>query len=207
MSKMDLDGEWEERLRDAERLAAGVPALATSATEGIGLEGIAALLAGGRTGVLLGPSGSGKSELTNALLGERRQETRPVRKSDARGRHATTRRELFRLPAGGLLIDTAGLREYQPWGAEGELEGVFGEVAELAAGCRFRDCRHDGEPGCAVQRALGDGSLDWERFEHYLRLRREQAHQEARRSAPANRTEKERWKKISKMQKELKRDW
>ena len=207
LNKIDLDSEWGERLRDAEQLAPGVRAMATSATEGIGLELISAALSGGRTGALLGPSGSGKSELTNALLGERRQETRSVRASDARGRHATTRRELFRLPCGGLLIDTAGLREYQPWAAEGELEGVFGDVAELAARCRFRDCRHEGEPGCAVQEALGEGGLEWTRFEHYLRLRREQAYQETRRSTTANRAEKEKWKKISKMQKAQRRDW
>ena len=141
--------------------------------------------------------------LVNALLGEARQETGPIREDDARGRHTTTRRELFRLPDGGLLIDTAGLREFQPWEADSELDAVFPEVAELAAQCRFRDCRHEGEPGCAVQQALGDGSLDARRFEHYLRLKREQAYQAQKRDLGAQLAEKARWKKIAQWQKDL----
>ena len=123
--------------------------------------------------------------------------------SEAISAHTTTRRELFRLPSGGLLIDTAGLREFQPWDAAGDLDAVFPEVAELAAKCRFRDCRHEGEPGCAVQLALGDGSLDARRFEHYLRLKREQAYQEQKRDLGAQLAEKTRWKKIAQWQKDL----
>ena len=156
--------------------------------------------------VLLGPSGVGKSALANALLGEARQATGPIREEDARGRHTTTRRELFRLPSGGLLIDTAGLREFQPWAAAAELDAVFPEVAALAAHCRFRDCRHKGEPGCAVQLALGDGSLDARRFEHYLRLKREQAYQAQKRDLGAQLAEKTRWKKIGQWQKDIQKN-
>ena len=203
LNKADLCDDIGGRVREAQAAAPEVAVLAVSAIEGWGVEELRPWLAEGRTGVLLGPSGVGKSALVNALLGEARQETGPIREDDARGRHTTTRRELFRLPDGGLLIDTAGLREFQPWEADSELDAVFPEVAELAAQCRFRDCRHEGEPGCAVQQALGDGSLDARRFEHYLRLKREQAYQAQKRDLGAQLAEKARWKKIAQWQKDL----
>ena len=203
LNKADLCDDIGGRVREAQAAAPEVAVLAVSAIEGWGVEELRPWLAEGRTGVLLGPSGVGKSALVNALLGEARQETGPIREDDARGRHTTTRRELFRLPDGGLLIDTAGLREFQPWEADSELDAVFPEVAELAAQCRFRDCRHEGEPGCAVQQALGDGSLDARRFEHYLRLKREQAYQAQKRDLGAQLAEKTRWKKIAQWQKDL----
>jgi ribosome biogenesis GTPase / thiamine phosphate phosphatase len=201
LNKADLCDDIAGCLREAGSVAPDVSAVALSALEGWGVEELRPWLDGGRTGVLLGPSGVGKSALINALLGAAVQATQPVRAGDERGRHTTTRRELFRIPSGGMLIDTAGLREFQPWGAGDGLESVFPDVAELAAQCRFRDCRHEGEPGCAVQQALGDGSLDSRRFEHYLRLKREQAYQAMRSSASAGRVEKERWKAIAKLQK------
>jgi len=203
LTKADLCADVGARVREAQAAAPDVAVVALSALEGWGVDELRSWLGAGRTGVLLGPSGVGKSALVNALLGEARQATGPVREEDARGRHTTTRRELFRLPDGGLLIDTAGLREFQPWDAAGDLDAVFPEVAELAAHCRFRDCRHEGEPGCAVQQALGDGSLDLRRFEHYLRLKREQAYQEQKRDLGAQLAEKTRWKKIAQWQKDL----
>jgi ribosome biogenesis GTPase / thiamine phosphate phosphatase len=203
LNKADLCDDIAGRVREAQSAVADAPIMALSATEGWGVDELRPWLADGRTGVLLGPSGVGKSALVNALTGAGIQETQPVREEDARGRHTTTRRELFRIPTGGLLIDTAGLREFQPWGAGDELDSVFPEVAALAEQCRFRDCRHEAEPGCAVQRALGDGSLEARRFEHYLNLKREQAYQEQKRDLGAQLAEKARWKKIAVWQKEL----
>lgn len=206
LNKADLCDDVGGRVREAQSAVTDAPVTAVSATEGWGVDELRSWLAAGRTGVLLGPSGVGKSALANALLGEARQATGPIREEDARGRHTTTRRELFRLPSGGLLIDTAGLREFQPWDAASDLDAVFPEVAELAAKCRFRDCRHEGEPGCAVQAALGDGSLDARRFEHYLRLKREQAYQTQKRDLGAQLAEKTRWKQIAQWQKEFMRN-
>lgn len=205
LNKGDLCDDIGGFVREAQSAVGDAPVVAASARDGWGVEELRSWLANGRTGVLLGPSGVGKSALVNALLGEGIQSTQAVREADARGRHTTTRRELFRLPDGGLVIDTAGLREFQPWDGGSGLEAVFPEIAGLAEQCRFRDCRHEGEPGCAVQQALGDGSLEMRRFEHYLRLRREQAFQEQRRGASASRVEKERWKGISQLQKQLRR--
>ena len=203
LNKADLCDNLAARVREAQGAATEVPVVALSATEGWGVDELRPWLAENRTGVLLGPSGVGKSALVNALAGEFRQATGPVREDDARGRHTTTRRELFLIPSGGLLIDTAGLREFQPWDAAGDLDSVFPEVAALAEQCRFRDCRHAGEPGCAVQQALGDGSLEARRFEHYQRLQREQAYQEQKRDLGAQLAEKARWKKIAVWQKEM----
>ena len=205
LNKADLCGDVAARLREARSISAKVPVIALSAREGWGLEDLHPWVSGCRTAVLLGPSGVGKSALTNALAGTEIQATQPVRESDARGRHTTTRRELFRLPSGGLLIDTAGLREFQPWHAGNGLEAIFPEIAELAEGCRYRDCRHEREPGCAVQQALGEGSLEPERFEQYLRLEREQAYQALRREIGGRRAETLRWKGIAQMQKGLRR--
>ncbi len=206
LNKADLCDDIGGFVREAQSAVPDVPVVAASALEGWGVEELRSWLAGGRTGVLLGPSGVGKSALVNALLGEGVQATQAVREADARGRHTTTRRELFRIPPEGCLVDTAGLREFQPWAAGAGLDTVFPEVAERAANCRFRDCRHEGEPGCAVQLALGDGSLDLRRFEHYLQLRREQDYQAQKRDLGAQLAEKTRWKKIGQWQKDIQKN-
>jgi ribosome biogenesis GTPase len=146
--------------------------------------------------VFVGPSGAGKSTLVNALLGAEVQAVEEVRERDARGRHATSGRRLFALESGGAVIDGPGIRELKLWDASG-LDGVFDDVAALAAGCRFRDCRHVDEPGCAVREAVEEGRLDPERLESYLKLDAEARSAEARRGGAA-RAEKARWRAVSK---------
>ena len=154
----------------------GVAVLVLSAVSGEGIDALAPYLEAGRTAVLLGLSGAGKSTLANRLLGSSgRLATRAVR-DDGRGRHTTTHRELLALPDGGVLIDTPGLRELGLWDTDEPLGTAFGDIDELAAGCRFGDCAHEQEPGCAVQAALADGSLDAARFDSYRTLERERQH-------------------------------
>ena len=171
-SKGDLSAD---PLGDARRVAehvGGADVLVLSAQDGWGVPALRAMLAPGRTAVLVGMSGVGKSTLVNLLLGEERQRTLEVRAGDDRGRHATTHRELFVLDDGAMLIDTPGLRLPRLTGTDG-LEEAFSDVDELAAGCRFGDCRHEGEPGCAVQAAIAAGDLDAGRVAHMRKLERE----------------------------------
>jgi ribosome biogenesis GTPase len=148
----------------------------------------------------------GKSSLLNALFGREVMRTAEIRAADGRGRHTTTSRELFLLPGGAILVDSPGLREAALWAGEDSVEGAFPEISELAAECRFRDCSHEGEPGCAVQGALVEGSLDLGRYESYLAFRREARYHRLRGDQNAQRVEKLRWKKISKSVKELYRE-
>ncbi len=150
----------------------GVDVLALSSLSGEGVKDVADILRPRQTAVLLGPSGTGKSTLLNALIGDARMRTSPVLE-DGRGRHTTTHRQLFRLPNGALLIDTPGLRELQLWGEEDSVDATFDDVAALASACRFADCAHESEPGCAVLEAVARGRLHPERLAHWRQLRAE----------------------------------
>ncbi|MFF7155047.1 ribosome small subunit-dependent GTPase A [Streptomyces sp. NPDC008139] len=174
LTKADLVPDTTYLLEDAESAAPGVPVLVVSATTGEGIEELSELLAGG-TSVLLGQSGAGKSTLTNALLGREAQEVQATRDSDGKGRHTTTTRDLLPMPQGGVLIDTPGLRGVGLWDAESGLHQVFSEIEQLARDCRFQDCSHQSEPGCAVLAALEDGTLQHRRLESYRKLLRENA--------------------------------
>jgi ribosome biogenesis GTPase len=140
----------------------------------------------------------GKSTLANALLGEARQRTHEVRADDSRGRHTTTTRELLRLPNGALLVDTPGIRALEVTGAADGLDDTFAEIADLAASCRFNDCRHEGEPGCAVLAAQERGDLAWDRLEGYRKLEREAAHAARAIDPLARAEERKKWKAIHK---------
>lgn len=178
LTKRDLATDLEAGLERARSGAPFVDLVAVSAATGAGLEGLDAHLRPGVTAVLLGPSGVGKSTLANRLLGEDRFATGEVREVDRRGRHTTTRRELVVLPSGACLIDTPGVRELGLWLEAEAVGAAFPEIEERAAGCRFRDCRHESEPGCAVAAAVAAGELDGARLASFLRLRREaEAHE------------------------------
>jgi len=177
LTKADQAGEDAAGKRDAlaARLGGGVPVLAVDARDPAGAAALRPWLGPGTTAVLVGSSGAGKSTLTNALLGIERMKTGEVRARDARGRHTTTHRALIPLPWGGCLIDTPGMRELKPTGEEDLAEGGFADIEALAADCRFNDCRHASEPGCAVRAAIEAGRLDAGRFANYIKLRDEVA--------------------------------
>ncbi|HEU4450000.1 MAG TPA: ribosome small subunit-dependent GTPase A [Gaiellaceae bacterium] len=179
LNKCDLEDDLVGALAAVEAVAFGVPVHVASAVEGTGVEELARYLAGNRTVALLGSSGAGKSSLVNRLLGHDRQDVAEV-KSDGRGRHTTTRRELLPVPGGGLVLDTPGMRELGLWEAGGGVEQAFAEIADLAAACRFRDCAHETEPGCAVRAAIEDGRLDPDRLASYRKLLRELARLEVK---------------------------
>jgi len=196
VTKVDLDGQgYVDELRD--RLT-GVDVLATSSATGEGVGEVATVLQPCLTAVLLGPSGAGKSTLANALVGSDELATAAVREGDHRGRHTTTSRQLVVVPSGGVLIDTPGLRSLGLSGEGGGIDAAFADIAELAAGCHFTDCRHEREPGCAVVAAQETGALDPERLASYRKLERELAFERRRTDPVARRAEQRRWKTIHK---------
>jgi ribosome biogenesis GTPase len=201
LNKADLAADLGARVAEAEAVAAGAPVVAVSALAEGGLDALAPWLEAGRTVALLGSSGVGKSTMLNVLLGAPRQPTGAVRAGDSRGRHVTARRELVPLPGGALMLDTPGLRELQLWGGDEGLSGAFPDVAALAAGCRFRDCRHADEPGCAVRAAVGDGRLGAARLDSWHKLQRELRRLAVRQDARARAAEEAKWKAISRSQK------
>ena len=196
LTKADLHPAPEAAVAEVAAVARGVDVHALSARTGEGLDAVRAHLGPGVTAALLGSSGVGKSTLVNRLVGEEVLETREIR-DDGRGRHTTTRRQLVVLPGGGLVIDTPGLREVQLWEAEEGLDEAFEDVAELAAGCRFADCAHEREPGCAVRAALEDGRLAPERWESYRKLQRELEHLERRLDKRAQAEQRRRWRALN----------
>ncbi|MEZ4431942.1 MAG: ribosome small subunit-dependent GTPase A [bacterium] len=180
------------------RLPGGAAVSFVSARTGEGVDVVAALLGRGRTGVLVGASGTGKSSLINRLLGAEVQDTGGVRRGDDRGRHTTTARSLLMLPDdGGMIIDTPGVRELGLWAGGAAVEEVFADVTALAARCRFRDCRHEQEPDCAVRAAIEAGALDPARLAHLDKLQRELAFAQRQQDERARKAEHDRWKQIS----------
>jgi ribosome biogenesis GTPase / thiamine phosphate phosphatase len=173
LNKADITGERDARVAQAAAVAGSAPVVACSARTCEGLEALTAYVGCGQTVALLGSSGVGKSSIVNRLLGEERFETAGVRESDSRGRHTTTRRELVVLPRGGVLIDTPGMRELQLWAGADSVNSAFDEIGALAASCRYGDCGHSNEPGCAVAAALAAGTLDADRLSSYQKLLRE----------------------------------
>jgi ribosome biogenesis GTPase / thiamine phosphate phosphatase len=195
LTKADLCADVQTAREAVESVALGVDVLVTNALSGESAGLLLAYITDHRTAVLVGPSGAGKSTLINALLGEERQATREVRIGDGRGRHTTVARELIQMPLGGLLIDTPGLRALGLTGSEEGITSVFPDVEEASRSCRFRDCSHTDEPGCAVRAAVESGALSQERLDSFRKLVRE-AQDVAARTDVRLRAEKRRQSKI-----------
>jgi ribosome biogenesis GTPase len=196
LNKADACERAHEKAAEMERVAIGTAVCVISAMTGKGFGELEEFLKVGQTLVLLGSSGVGKSTIANRLLGLNVQEVQPVRESDSKGRHTTTSRELFVLPGGALLMDTPGLREIQLWDAPQGVAQTFADIDSLAAQCRFVDCRHEGEPGCAVLAAVSAGVLDAGRLESRRKLLREQEFLRRKMDPEARMEQKEQWKKI-----------
>lgn len=196
LSKSDLSEDPNRMATELETALIGVPVHPVSAKDGYGLDQLSPFLSPGKTIALLGSSGVGKSTLLNRLAGSVVMQTGEVRAGDGKGRHKTTHRQLVLLPGGGLLLDTPGMREIQLWNAEKGLEQSFSDIDELAASCRYADCRHQTEPGCAVLEAVEQGRLDQTRLESFLKLSKELDYLERKQDVRAALKEKKRWKEI-----------
>lgn len=205
VTKTDLCEDLDMAVEKAREGAPFSEIVALSAVDGSGVDALIEHLPPGATGVLLGPSGVGKSTLTNRLLGEERLAISHVRQGDAKGRHTTTHRELVVLPTGGCLIDTPGIRELGLWLGAEAVESAFPEIEVAAEGCRFRDCRHIDEPECAVIEAVEAGEIDAKRLDSYHRLRREVEHLDLRLDASRKHEIRAKDRSFGKMIKEVKR--
>ena len=194
LNKADLCADLPEIISRTERSAPGVPVIALSALTQWGVDAIAKQISPGQTAALIGSSGAGKSTIVNCLLGEDRQRTTLVRDTDSKGRHTTTHRELFLMPGKWLMMDLPGLRELQLWGDPEQIDNSFSEIAHLAERCKFRDCTHQQEPGCAVR----DANLDASRLMSYHKLKRELAFLERQADTHLARETKKKWKAIEK---------
>lgn len=203
LTKADVSAAPDAARIAVEAVAIGCDVLITSARTGLGVDSLPRYVQDRKTAVMLGPSGAGKSTLLNALLGEERQETGEVRLSDHRGRHTTVVRELVQLPGGGLLIDTPGLRALALIGSEAGIAATFPEIEEAALSCRFRDCTHNEEPGCAVQAAVESGELPASRLLHYHKLMREAEVAAMKNDVRLRAEEARKWKIIKKAAKDF----
>jgi ribosome biogenesis GTPase / thiamine phosphate phosphatase len=203
LNKADLCAESAARVEETIALAPGAAVLSLSAASGEGIQALASYTQPGQTIVLLGSSGVGKSTLLNRFLQADRQRTAPVRASDSRGRHTTTARQLFFLRTGTMVIDTPGLRELQLWDTGTGVTQAFADIEQLAQRCRFRNCTHQGEPGCAIAKAISTGELDESRWQNHQKLLREQQFLETKLDRAAQQKRKDHVKTIHRAARKL----
>lgn len=198
LTKADLSPEADAMRAELEMTCVGVPCHTVSVIDDRGVDDVRHMLPTGVSAALVGSSGVGKSTLTNRLLGEQRLATAAVREDDSRGRHTTTFRQLLLIPGGGVIIDTPGMRELQAWADEGDIADAFSEIESLGRNCRFRDCTHISEPGCAIHAAVERGDLDPRRVENYHKQIRELQYHDRKEDRAAYLAEKNKWKVIHK---------
>lgn len=205
LTKADLCEDLPDKMAKVYATAPGVEVHSVSCVSGEGIETLKKYFGPGKSIALLGSSGVGKSTLVNTLAGEELLKTQAIREDDSKGRHTTTHRELVLLPEGGLILDTPGMRSLALWEADTGMEIMFGDVEELVKVCRFNDCKHGNEPGCAVREALETGKLETKRWDSWVKLQKELAYIEAKKDGKQRSLDKQLWKQISKEQKEIRK--